>query len=245
VRGKGINYDTGARLSSGWTREAFDSATVRREMQVLAGDLHCTAVRISGSDPHRLTIAGEHAADAGLCRGRRRRSQYIRRQGHLCLLAVRARGLDALRLRRCRWLQGGHNAATFREEIRDLHRHGLPVVVTEFGCCTYRGAADRGARGWLIVDRDHEPWRLDGDYERDEGEQATYLRDLLLVFEQEKVDSAFWFTFAGYKYPHQADPRHDLDLASYGVVKLGPDMTWEPKASFHALAAEYGKGSAH
>jgi hypothetical protein len=66
VRGKGINYDTGARLSSGWTREAFDSATVRREMQVLAGDLHCTAVRISGSDPHRLTIAGEHAADAGL-----------------------------------------------------------------------------------------------------------------------------------------------------------------------------------
>jgi hypothetical protein len=66
VRGKGINYDTGARLSGGWTREAFDSSIVRREMQVIADDLHCTAVRISGSDPGRLAIAGEHAADLGL-----------------------------------------------------------------------------------------------------------------------------------------------------------------------------------
>jgi hypothetical protein len=141
--------------------------------------------------------------------------------------------------------RAAHNAATFREQIRDLHRHGRPVAITEFGCCTYRGAADRGARGWLIVDRDHEPWRLDGDYHRDEDEQAAYLRDLLHVFEQENVDSAFWFTFAGYGYPHHADPRYDLDLASYGVVKLAPEMSWEPKASFQALAAEYGKGSEH
>lgn len=53
MRGKGINYDTGARLSSGWTREAFDSGTARREVSVIARELHCTAVRISGSDPHR------------------------------------------------------------------------------------------------------------------------------------------------------------------------------------------------
>jgi hypothetical protein len=141
--------------------------------------------------------------------------------------------------------RAAHNAATFREDIRDLHRHGRPVAVTEFGCCTYRGAAGRGARGWLIVDRDHEPWRLDGDYERDEGEQAAYLRDLLRIFEQEGVDSAFWFTFAGYNFPHRAAPRHDLDLASYGVIKLDADLGWEPKASFHALAAEYGKAGTH
>lgn len=52
------------------------------------------------------------------------------------------------------------------------------------------------------------------------------------------MDSAFWFTFAGYRYPHHTDPRYDLDLASYGVVRLEPDMSWEPKESFHALAAE-------
>ena len=327
MRGRGINYDTGARLSGGWTRDAFDSTAVRRDMQVIADDLHCTAVRISGSDPDRLTIAGEHAADAGLqvwfapfpCdltttqmlplfAEYAARAEDLRRHGadvvlvaggELSIFAhgflpgddlfartatLTAAGPDlpsllstvparlnaflgevastvragfggkvtyaSLSIERVDWTpfdyvavdayRAAHNAATFREQIRELHRHGRPVAVTEFGCCTYRGAADRGARGWLIVDRDHEPWRLDGDYQRDEEEQATYLRDLLQIFEQENVDSAFWFTFAGYKYPHHPDPRHDLDLASYGLIKLEPDMSWEPKASFHTLAAEYG-----
>ena len=66
MRGKGINYDTGAHPAGGCTRTSFDSATVRREMQIIADDLHCTAVRISGGDPDRLSIAAEHAADAGL-----------------------------------------------------------------------------------------------------------------------------------------------------------------------------------
>src|SRR5207249_3725157 len=36
-----------------------------------------------------------------------------------------------------------------------LHRyfaHGRPVAITEFGCCTYRGAADAGGRGFAILD---------------------------------------------------------------------------------------------
>lgn len=193
MRGKGINYDTGARLSRGWTRETFDATTVRRDMRVIADDLHCTAVRISGSDPERLTIAGEQAAGAGLqvwfapfpcdlttegmlplfadCATRaedlrrrgadvflviggelsifsrgflpgddlfartallatpgsdrlslvgevqarlnaflaegRHRPRQIRRQGHLCRLAVRGGGLDALRLCRDRRLPRG------------------------------------------------------------------------------------------------------------------------------------------
>ncbi|GAB3413294.1 hypothetical protein [Flindersiella endophytica] len=140
--------------------------------------------------------------------------------------------------------RGARNAATFREEVRSLHRHGLPVAVTEFGCCTYRGAADLGGSGFLVVDQDHEPWRLDDDYERDEEGQAAYFRELLQVFEEEGVDSAFWFTFAGYRYPH--DPQHpgsrsDLDLASYGLVRLAPDLSWEPKAAFHAMAAAYSR----
>ncbi|MGY4771163.1 hypothetical protein ACXC9Q_30005 [Kribbella sp. CWNU-51] len=47
MRGKGINYDTGAHLSGRWTRDAFDAATAQRELEVIAGELHCTAVRIS------------------------------------------------------------------------------------------------------------------------------------------------------------------------------------------------------
>jgi hypothetical protein len=83
--------------------------------------------------------------------------------------------------------------------------------------------------------------------ERDEGEQVTYLRDLLEIFEQEGVDTAFWFTFASYDLPYRPGPRDDLDMAAYGVVRVleqgrgsaYPDMGWEPEASFHALAAAY------
>ena len=66
MRGKGIHYDTGTQMVSGWTREAFDSGTAQDEMRVIADDLHCTAVRITGSDLDRLAVAGEAAADARL-----------------------------------------------------------------------------------------------------------------------------------------------------------------------------------
>ncbi|MGH3782778.1 MAG: hypothetical protein ACRDRO_19710 [Pseudonocardiaceae bacterium] len=88
---------------------------------------------------------------------------------------------------------------------------------------------------------------INGDYTRDEDEQATYLRELLEIFDQEGLDSAFWFTFAGYGLPHRPDPRRDLDMASFGLVKIlehqrgtaYPDIGWEPKQAFHALAAAY------
>jgi hypothetical protein len=93
------------------------------------------------------------------------------------------------------------------------------------------------------------PVRLNGVYVRDEAGQAAYLRELLAAFDAAGVDSAFVFIFALHSYPHRpdGDPREDLDLASYGIVKvyedrLGatyPDMPWEPKAAFTALADYY------
>jgi hypothetical protein len=67
------------------------------------------------------------------------------------------------------------------------------------------------------------------------------------VFNAEGVDAAFVNTFARYDLPHRSDPREDLDMASYGIVKAlegrhgetCPDMPWEPKAAFTALAAYY------
>ena len=35
-----------------------------------------------------------------------------------------------------------YNAAAFRDTLRPYLGHGKPVAVTEFGCCTYRGAGD-------------------------------------------------------------------------------------------------------
>ena len=140
-------------------------------------------------------------------------------------------------------------AERYREGIRTLVARGKPVAITEFGCTTYRGAADKGGRGDMIVEwgDDGRPLGLKGDYIRDEDEQARYLRELLEIFNAEGVDSAFVNTFARYDLPHRSAPREDLDMASYGVVKVledrrgqtYPDMTWEPKAAFAALADCY------
>ena len=61
---------------------------------------------------------------------------------------------------------------------------------------------------------------------------------------EEGVDLAFWCTFAGYGLVHDPDPRRDLDMASYGVVKMLAGGTgtgygglgWAPKLAFGALA---------
>jgi hypothetical protein len=66
MRGKGINYDTGFSPGGRLSREDFDADVVRREMQVIASELRCTAVRITGGEPERLSMAGELAAAAGL-----------------------------------------------------------------------------------------------------------------------------------------------------------------------------------
>jgi hypothetical protein len=123
-------------------------------------------------------------------------------------------------------------------------------------------AADAGLEVWFspftcdldeIVEWDETtvmPRRLNGDFPRDEGEQVTYLRELLDIFDAEGVDSAFVFTFESTQFPHRpgGDPQDDLDRGAYGIVKMResgrgetyPDMAWEPKAAFAALADQYG-----
>jgi hypothetical protein len=146
-------------------------------------------------------------------------------------------------------------AATYRDLMRAFvaqgRSQGKPVAVTEFGCATYRGAADSGKDAHALVSYgdDGRPTHLAGEYVRDEAEQATYLRELLEVFEREGVDAAFVYTFARYDLPHRDDPHLDLDTVSAGVVKVlegrrgerHPDVPWEPKAAFNALAECYGR----
>ena len=65
----------------------------------------------------------------------------------------------------------------------------------------------------------------------------------------EGVDSAFVYLFslAGFPYRPDGDPRDDLDRAGLGIVKMlesgrgqaYPDMEWEPKAAFAAVAERY------
>ncbi|WP_410658001.1 hypothetical protein [Amycolatopsis sp. lyj-112] len=143
----------------------------------------------------------------------------------------------------------------YRDGIRTLVASGKPVAITEFGCTTYRGAADKGGRGDAIIEwhPDGRPSRLTAEYIRDEAEQANALRDTLDILTAEGVDSAFVNTFARYDLPHHTDPREDFDLASYGIVKVlenrygttYPTMTWEPKTAFTAVADYYREHDPH
>lgn len=143
-------------------------------------------------------------------------------------------------------------ADQYRDGVRTLVARGKPVAITGFGTATWRGASDVAPQAMEIVDYDKdtgEPIRLDGDYVRDEAGQARYLHEMLEIFDTEGVDSAFVFLFALDNFPHRpdGDPRDDLDLAGPGIVKVlddrhgdtYPDMPWEPKAAFTALADYY------
>lgn len=84
---------------------------------------------------------------------------------------------------------------------------------------------------------------------RDEGLQARELTDLLGIFEDVGVDGAFVFTFVSPTSMYNEDPTYDLDMASYSLVKsyvdkhgsTYPDMPWEPKESFKAVASYFAK----
>jgi hypothetical protein len=142
-------------------------------------------------------------------------------------------------------------ADVYAAGIRHLVAQGKPVAITEYGCATYRGAADDGAGAAFVVTyEDGVPVGLDGDYVRDEEEQARCLAELYEVFEAEGVDAAFVCTFILWHLPHRDDPRTDLDAGSYGVVKVlesgtgttYPGLPWEPKAAFATVGELYGSG---
>lgn len=127
-------------------------------------------------------------------------------------------GIDHYRSRR--------NAATYRQQLRTHVVDGKPIAVTEVGCCTYRGAGELGAAGWLVLQADGS---ITPGTTRDEHEQVRYIQAVLPALEQEEVDTAFWFTLAAYTLPNRTEPTRDADLGSYGITKI-LDERAEPPA---------------
>jgi hypothetical protein len=330
VTKKGINYDTGFFPGNGVSRPQFDEGTVKRELEIIAADLGCSTVRVSGGDLSRMATAARHAVDAGLelwlspmpaeldgdavldfLEAGAKVAEQLRRQGASvvfvagCELSVFAHGFlpgstaydrmsvlmspdpavwrsledvpkrlndflseAAIRVRRAfggrvtyasapwepvDWTpfdlvsvdayRDAGNAATYEQDLQARLAGGKPVAVTEFGCCTYRGAAGRGGMGWAVLDESSATPRVASDLVRDELEQVTYMNELFAILMRLPLEAAFWFTFAGYRLIHREDPRTDMDMASYGVVKMldgrrgtrYPDMAWEPKQAFDKL----------
>jgi hypothetical protein len=133
------------------------------------------------------------------------------------------------------------NAAAFPQTLTAAVGQGKPYAATEFGCCTFRGAADvAGAAEPVTYDEHGHAAKLTAGLKRDEDGQARYLLDLLRDYEAGGVEAAFVYTFANRHLPTTEDPERDFDLASRGIVRVQPDGSWTPKAAFHALAA-YGR----
>jgi hypothetical protein len=157
------------------------------------------------------------------------------------------------------------------QKIKDLYVDMLkplfelqkPVVITEFGYRTYQGAASssEGMAGDIVDHKTelmhHIPLigrfirpKLRGEHIRDESSQANEIVDQLSVLDKAGVDGAFISTFVSPLAYYYGNPRFDLDMASYSLVKsyennkhgmAYPDMTWEPKESFKAVAEYYAK----
>ncbi len=339
MRLKGVNYDVGTFTSKDRSsRPTFPPEVVAREMEIIAHDLHCNAVRISGFDVDRLTLAAEDALKQGLevwlspnltdateaellpyltkcaqaAEKLRQQSPHVvfvvgteltlfmrgiidnrpalQRLGNLMkpvgqVKFMLLQGLYGRRLNRVltkavaivrehfhgpvtyaagSWekvdwtpfdfvsvdhYRDANNENTYQTALHDFFKHGKPVVVTEFGSCTYTGAKNKGGLGWAIVNWSANPPDLVDEFTRDETEQAHYLSELLAIFQEEGVEGAFVFTFVTPGYVTNDDPDYDLDMASYGLVrtyadhngKRYPDMPWEPKESFDTVARIYAQ----
>ncbi|MGA8017041.1 MAG: abortive infection protein [Candidatus Dormiibacterota bacterium] len=137
---------------------------------------------------------------------------------------------------------------------------GKPVIITEFGMRTYHGAESSGALGfgvtdttrwWLhtrpVIGRFFRP-RLKATFQRDEAMQARELGEILDELERAGVAGALLSTFVTPETYTDDDPRHDLDMDSMSLVKslpggrhgkVYPDMPWEPKEAFAAVAHHF------
>ena len=152
------------------------------------------------------------------------------------------------------WYRDARTKAIYGDQIKRYRLYNKPVVIGEFGCCTYRGAGDAGGGAWNIVDWEAQPPRLKGDYVYDQEVQARELTEQLGIIDEAGADGAFVFTFVQPGPEITDDLRKmlpqitfDPDIASYSLVRglldqhgaTFPDMPWEPKESFKAVADYY------
>lgn len=142
------------------------------------------------------------------------------------------------------YYMNSHNEAKYVHKLREFQKLGKPLIITEFGCCTFTGAEKAGGAGFMIITDDVEP-KVKPGHKRDEGVQARYLERLINIYKHEGVDGSFVYGFSEPGNLRSDDPLTDLDMASYGIVSVlkaasehEPEM-WQPKLAYSKLAQLY------
>jgi hypothetical protein len=101
-----------------------------------------------------------------------------------------------------------------------------------------------------LVGRFVRPRLKKGNHVRDEAWQAREITKTLTLLDAAGVDGAFVWTFADPRWTFSEVPRYDLDMSVASLVKTYcagrsgttyPDMTWEPKEAFRAVAEYYSR----
>jgi hypothetical protein len=142
-------------------------------------------------------------------------------------------------------------------KLARLQATGKPVAITELGFAACQDGDDPA----LLSDLNAVPLSLLGSrvpvirqftrprvrtvHARDEQAQARLLIDQLRLLDQAGVDRAFVMSFSFPLAPYSPDPARDLDATALSLVATlprgqrgatYPDVAWEPKQAFHALA---------
>jgi hypothetical protein len=156
------------------------------------------------------------------------------------------------------------NSARYPLLLERLLATGKPVTVTELGFPACRDADDvgllasnndaglgsyalLGLLGLPGVRRLIRP-PVARVHPRDEATQARLLLDHLNLLEQIGVDGAFIVSFSFPIAVYDPDPRRDHDATALSLVRTlprgqrgttYPDMSWEPKQAFRAVAGFY------
>jgi hypothetical protein len=145
-------------------------------------------------------------------------------------------------------------------KISQLQATGKPVAITEFGFASCQNAdnpkflstfnaAPLSLLGMQIpVLKQFIRPRVRAVHPRDEQAQARLLIDQLQMLDQAGVDRAFVMSLSFPLAPYSQDPIHDLDATALSIVRTlprgqhgttYPDVGWEPKEAFHAIARYY------
>jgi hypothetical protein len=136
-----------------------------------------------------------------------------------------------------------HNQAYYAQQLQTYLIDGKPLAITEFGCCPVKGGAELGGNAtFTVLSLQESGLVVNEGWQYSEEEQVDYLETLFSVFKASGVAFAFWFTFATYEKQYSDISKHNLDMASYGIVqmlshagKAYPDMCWEPRKVFGAI----------
>lgn len=147
------------------------------------------------------------------------------------------------------YYRSSYNSSTYRKSLKKFINAGKPVAILEFGCCSYKGSQNKGASSYNIIDWNSQRPEINGNYKRDENVQAEYIIELLKIFDEEGAFATFVFEFVDTQHIYDEVPKFDLDMASFGIIKVLPELVPNsnftenliPKKSYHTLANFYEK----